>query len=153
VNDYLTARDAETMGPVYRALGLTVGTVVNGQSPDARRAAYACDVVYCTNKELTFDYLRDRLALGRQSSRAQLQIERLAGRDNRAGRLVLRGLFFGIVDEADSVLVDEARTPLIISGRSDQTRSLRCFALRSTRLAAFLPKRISRSTVGSAACA
>ena len=127
VNDYLTARDAETMGPVYRALGLTVGTVVNGQSPDARRAAYACDVVYCTNKELTFDYLRDRLALGRQSSRAQLQIERLAGRDNRAGRLVLRGLFFGIVDEADSVLVDEARTPLIISGRSDQTPELEMF--------------------------
>jgi preprotein translocase subunit SecA len=120
VNDYLTARDAETMGPVYRALGLTVGTVVNGQSPEARRAAYACDVVYCTNKELTFDYLRDRLALGRQSSRAQLQIERLAGRESRASRLVLRGLYFGIVDEADSVLVDEARTPLIISGRSDQ---------------------------------
>jgi preprotein translocase subunit SecA len=127
VNDYLTARDAETMGPVYRALGLTVGAAVNGQSPDARRAAYACDVVYCTNKELTFDYLRDRLALGRQSSRAQLQIERLAGRESRAHRLVLRGLYFGIVDEADSVLVDEARTPLIISGRSDQTPELEMF--------------------------
>ncbi|MCU0805273.1 MAG: preprotein translocase subunit SecA [Burkholderiales bacterium] len=127
VNDYLTARDAETMGPVYRALGLSVGTVVNGQSPDARRAAYACDVVYCTNKELTFDYLRDRLALGRRSSRAQLQIERLAGRDSRASRLVLRGLYFGIVDEADSVLVDEARTPLVISGRSDQAPELAMF--------------------------
>jgi preprotein translocase subunit SecA len=115
------------MGPVYRALGLSVGTVVNGQSPDARRAAYACDVVYCTNKELTFDYLRDRLALGRRSSRAQLQIERLAGRDSRASRLVLRGLYFGIVDEADSVLVDEARTPLVISGRSDQAPELAMF--------------------------
>jgi len=120
VNDYLTARDAEWMGPVYKMLGLTVGVVVNGKEPQARRAAYACDVTYCTNKELTFDYLRDRIALGSQVNRIQLSIERVAGTESRSSRLVLRGLFFGIVDEADSVLVDEARTPLIISGRSDQ---------------------------------
>ncbi|HTO49756.1 MAG TPA: prepilin peptidase, partial [Burkholderiales bacterium] len=72
------------------------------------------------NKELTFDYLRDRIALGSQVNRIQLSIERVAGTESRSSRLVLRGLFFGIVDEADSVLVDEARTPLIISGRSDQ---------------------------------
>jgi preprotein translocase subunit SecA len=120
VNDYLTTRDADSMRPVYSALGLSVGAVVNGREPAARRAAYACDVTYCTNKELTFDYLRDRLALGSQVNRIQLSIERLAGAQSRAGQLVLRGLFFGIVDEADSVLVDEARTPLIISGRSDQ---------------------------------
>ncbi len=66
VNDYLTARDAEWMGPVYKMLGLTVGVVVNGKEPQARRAAYGCDVTYCTNKELTFDYLRDRIALGRR---------------------------------------------------------------------------------------
>jgi preprotein translocase subunit SecA len=120
VNDYLTARDAETMAPVYRALGLSVGAVVNGREPAARRAAYASDVTYCTNKELTFDYLRDRIALGSQVNRIQLSIERLAGAHSRASQLVLRGLFFAIVDEADSILVDEARTPLIISSRSDQ---------------------------------
>jgi preprotein translocase subunit SecA len=120
VNDYLTARDAETMGPVYKALGLTVGAVVNGMEPTARRAAYGADVTFCTNKELTFDYLRDRIALGSQVNRIQLSIERLAGGRGRSSQLVLRGLFFAIVDEADSVLVDEARTPLIIAARSDQ---------------------------------
>ncbi|HTO48620.1 MAG TPA: prepilin peptidase, partial [Burkholderiales bacterium] len=94
VNDYLTARDAEWMGPVYKMLGLTVGVVVNGKEPQARRAAYACDVTYCTNKELTFDYLRDRIALGSQVNRIQLSIERVAGTESRSSRLVLRGLFF-----------------------------------------------------------
>jgi preprotein translocase subunit SecA len=120
VNDYLTARDAETMRPVYAALGLGVGHVVNGQQQPERREMYRRDVTYCTNKELTFDYLRDRIALGRGANRIQLSIERLAGGQGRAGQLVLRGLFFAIVDEADSVLIDEARTPLIISSRSDQ---------------------------------
>src|SRR5690349_19353246 len=124
VNDYLTARDAEAMRPVYEALGLTVGVIVHGMEPAARRAAYACDVTYCTNKELTFDYLRDRMVLGRQDSRVQLNIERLARGETRASKLVLRGLFFAIVDEADSVLIDEARTPLIISGLADQTPEL-----------------------------
>jgi preprotein translocase subunit SecA len=119
VNDYLTARDAATMGPVYQALGLTVGAIVHGKDPAARRAAYGCDVTYCTNKELTFDYLRDRIALGRDESRIQLAIERLAGGKSRAGQLNLRGLFYAIVDEADSVLIDEARTPLVISGAGD----------------------------------
>jgi preprotein translocase subunit SecA len=119
VNDYLTARDAEAMRPVYEALGLTVGVIVHGMDTAARRAAYACDITYCTNKELTFDYLRDRMALGRQDSRVQLNIERLARGETRAAKLVLRGLFFAIVDEADSVLIDEARTPLIISGMAD----------------------------------
>lgn len=121
VNDYLTARDAEAMGPVYRLLGLTVGTVVHGQTPAQRRAAYACDVTYCTNKELAFDYLRDRLALKERPNRAQLQLSRLFGEDATVRQLVLRGLYFAIVDEADSVLVDEARTPLIIAGAGGQT--------------------------------
>ena len=116
VNDYLAQRDAEQMGPVYRALGLTVGVIVHGMSLEARQAAYACDVTYCTNKEVAFDYLKDRLVLGRSQSRLQLQIERLNGAPARMRRLVLRGLCYAIVDEADSVLVDEARTPLIISG-------------------------------------
>lgn len=120
VNDYLTARDAEEMGPIYRMLGLTVGVITHEQDPPARRAAYACDVTYCTNKELAFDYLRDRLAVGRQPNRIQLQLEKLYGDATRLRSLVLRGLCFGIVDEADSILVDEARVPLIISGSGGQ---------------------------------
>ena len=120
VNDYLTARDAAEMGPIYRMLGLTVGVITHEQDPQARRAAYACDVTYCTNKELAFDYLRDRLALGRQPNRIQLQLEKLYGDATRIRNLVLRGLCFGIVDEADSILVDEARVPLIISGSGGQ---------------------------------
>ncbi len=115
VNDYLAKRDAELMKPVYEALGLSVGVVTQGLHPAARRQAYACDVTYCTNKDLVFDYLRDRIALGRKTSRIQLQIERVSGQSSRLSRLLLRGLHFAIVDEADSVLIDEARTPLIIS--------------------------------------
>jgi len=118
VNDYLAARDAEWMGPIYRALGLRVGTIVHGMEPRERRAAYAADVTYCTNKEIVFDYLKDRLALGRRSGRIQLTLDRLVGEAARASRLLLRGLYYGIVDEADSVLIDEARTPLIISGET-----------------------------------
>jgi preprotein translocase subunit SecA len=119
VNDYLARRDAEWMEPVYSALGLTVGAVVHGMDQEDRRAAYACDVTYCTSKELAFDYLRDRLALGQHTSRLRLQVERLSSDRPRARQLVLRGLHFAIVDEVDSVLVDEARTPLVISGRVD----------------------------------
>src|SRR4029078_1545898 len=115
VNDYLTARDADEMGPIYRMLGLTVGVITHEQDPMARRAAYACDVTFCTNKELAFDYLRDSMAVGRQPNRIQLQLEKLYGDATRLRNLVLRGLCFGIVDEADSILVDEARVPLIIS--------------------------------------
>ena len=115
VNDYLVGRDAETMTPVFGAMGIRVGTIRQGMSPDDRREAYGCDVTYCNNKEIAFDYLKDRIALGRVRSHARLGLERLARGESRADRLVLRGLWFGIVDEADSVLVDEARTPLIIS--------------------------------------
>jgi preprotein translocase subunit SecA len=119
VNDYLAARDAEWMAPIYRALGLRVGVVVHGLDPAARQTAYASDVTYCTNKEIVFDYLRDRLVLGRRAGRIQLQVARLADGGQQAERLVLRGLHYAIVDEADSVLVDEARTPLIISGAGE----------------------------------
>jgi preprotein translocase subunit SecA len=119
VNDYLVARDAEEMGPIYRALGLSVGVVVHGLKPDERRAEYGNDVTYTSNKEVAFDYLRDRIAMGRMRTRVRLDLERLARGRSRAEQMVLRGLCFGIVDEADSVLVDEARTPLIISGGND----------------------------------
>lgn len=120
VNDYLTGRDAHEMKPLYEMLGLTVGAITHELHPSARRRAYACDVTYCCNKELAFDYLRDRLAVGRQSNRIQLQLERLYGDATKLRQLVLRGLCFGIVDEADSVLIDEARVPLIISGAGGQ---------------------------------
>jgi preprotein translocase subunit SecA len=119
VNDYLAARDAEWMGPVYRALGLTVGNIIHGLDPGTRRDAYRCDVTYCTNKEVAFDYLRDRIVLWDRPSLIRLQLERLYGENSRANQLAMRGLHFAIVDEADSVLVDEARTPLIISSEAD----------------------------------
>ena len=119
VNDYLTARDAEAMGPVYKALGLTVGCVVHGKTPRERQAAYGCQITYCTNKEIVFDYLRDRLTLGDITDALRLQAEYLHSRDVRDDRLLLRGLHFGICDEADSILIDESRTPLIISGAGE----------------------------------
>ena len=119
VNDYLAGRDAAAMGPVYAALGLTVGVVTQGMAPDDRRAAYACDVTYCTNKELVFDYLKDRLVVGQMPSQTHLHLEQLHCPDTPQ-RLLLRGLHYAIVDEADSVLVDEARTPLIIAQRSEE---------------------------------
>jgi len=118
VNDYLARRDAELFRPVCNALGLTVGLVEHGQPPQERQRAYACDVTYCTNKELVFDYLRDRLALGARRGRARLLVDELfkTRLALQSQRLLLRGLHFAIVDEADSVLIDEARTPLILSG-------------------------------------
>ncbi len=121
VNDYLAERDAETMRPVYAALGLTVGCIVQGVNPDQRRVAYAQDVTYCSNKEVAFDYLRDRLVLGGKSRPIARKIDVLDGKD-LTDRLLLRGLPFAIVDEADSVLIDEARTPLILSAQANQAQ-------------------------------
>ncbi len=105
VNDYLANRDAEWMGQVHRFLGLEVGVVLNSMTPDERRKAYACDITYVTNNELGFDYLRDNMAIYKE-------------------QLVLRDLHYAIIDEVDSVLIDEARTPLIISGQSGKSTSL-----------------------------
>ncbi len=139
VNDYLTARDTETMLPLYRALGLQVGCVVHGQTPAERRRAYQCDVTYATNKELVFDYLRDRLTLGDRLDPLLLQAEYLHGESQRSKRVLLRGLHFAIVDEADSILIDEARTPLIISG-ADGGDEERQFLQQALDLAAELSK-------------
>jgi preprotein translocase subunit SecA len=116
VNDYLTRRDEEEMGPVYHALGLTTGTVVHDRETAERQQAYGCDIVYCTGKELVFDYLRDKIELGGRGSPLQHCVAPLLANKTREDKLLLRGLHFAIVDEADSVLIDEARTPLIISG-------------------------------------
>jgi preprotein translocase subunit SecA len=119
VNDYLVARDAEDMGPVYRALGLEVGVIQQSMQADERRAQYASDVTYVANNEVAFDYLKDLITLGRMRSRVRLGLEQLAHGESRSSRLILRGLCFGVVDEADSVLADEARTPLILSAGGD----------------------------------
>jgi preprotein translocase subunit SecA len=119
VNDYLAMRDATWMTPIYEALGLSVGTVVAGMEPEARSAAYACDITYCTNKQEAFHYLRDRLVLNRYPGELAQKLAGLADDGQLRQNLLLRGLCFAIVDEADSVLVDEAVTPLIISRPGD----------------------------------
>jgi len=116
VNDYLTARDAELMTPLYQALGLRVGCVTHNLQPAAKRVAYGCDITYVTNKELVFDYLRDRLTLSDRVESNLLRAEYLHSKVQRSHHLLIRGLYYAVVDEADSILVDEARTPLIISG-------------------------------------
>ena len=128
VNDFLVMRDAAWMSPIYKFLGLTVGTITEGMSPEDRRAAYACDITYGTNKQMVFDYLKDRLMLGRDARPMQLQLETLHAEHAHASRLLLRGLCFVIVDEADSVLVDEARTPLIISNIGDSSQEEQVYA-------------------------
>ncbi len=115
VNDYLALRDLEEMAPVYESLGLSSGCIQEGMSIEERRAIYAKDIVYCTNKELVFDYLKDQLVLEKRQSGLQLQSAQLKGQSQELEQLMLRGLHFAIVDEADSVMLDEARTPLVIS--------------------------------------
>ncbi len=130
VNDYLARRDAEWMGPLYEALGLSVGVIVHGMELDEKQEAYSKDIVYCTNKEIAFDYLRDRILLKSNPSALHLKLEGLAasnGNATRESRLLLRGLHFAIVDEADSVLIDEARTPLIISRQSNTEQERRAY--------------------------
>ena len=129
VNDYLARRDAEWMGRIYRFCGLTVAHIEQQTTPEERKAAYRADVTYCTNKEVTADFLRDRLALGRLKGLSSALLAKIAsgGRDG-TGRLIQRGLHYAVVDEADSILIDEAVTPLIISGEGlnpEQTESFR----------------------------
>lgn len=113
VNDYLSSRDAKTNEPIYTFFGLEVGIIEQGMQPDQRRSQYAKDIVYVSNKEIVFDYLKDRIASGNALG-AHHSLRRLY-RTTRQAPLLLRGLHVAIVDEADSVLIDEARTPLIIS--------------------------------------
>jgi len=128
VNDFLVSRDATWMKPVYDALGLSVGTILEGMPTAERKRAYGCAITYCTNKQIVFDYLKDRLLLQQENRALHLKIESLHRSDPRVHKVMMRGLCFAIVDEADSVLVDEARTPLIISGgqgAGDQERVYR----------------------------
>lgn len=118
VNDYLTARDAELMLPVYQRLGLSVGVIVQGLSVAERQQQYGCDIVYCTNNELAFDYLKDSIQLKGKTDPLHLHAVRIQPHrsEKPMSQLMLRGLHFAVVDEADGVLLDEANTPLIISG-------------------------------------
>ena len=136
VNDFLASRDAEWMRPVYRALGLTVGTITEGLDLDQRRVAYNRNITYCTNKQLVFDYLKDRMLLGQENRALHLNLEDLYAKKPLTSRLLLRGLCFAIVDEADSVLIDEARTPLIISNRANMDDQEKTFkhAVRIARM-------------------
>ena len=128
VNDYLAQRDALWMGPLYEKLGLTCGSVVHGLDQEQRLESYRCDVLYCSNKEIVFDYLKDRLLMGTRPGKIQAKLQRLAGSDSALQQVRLRGLPFAIIDEADSVLIDEARTPLIISGQSDDSVEKRIYS-------------------------
>lgn len=121
VNDYLTERDAETMRPLYESLGLRVAFVIEGMEPEERIPAYRADITYVTNKQLAFDFLRDRLALSSRREELRIRFESLALADSVVSRLLLRGLGYAIVDEADSILIDEARTPLILSAPNDES--------------------------------
>lgn len=128
VNDYLTSRDAETMGPLYNALGLSVGCVTQDVEPQMRRAEYLAAITYCTNNDVTFDYLRDKLVLRERRHPVRLHTDNLLEKGASSQQLTLRGLFFAIVDEVDSVFVDEARTPLVISGTKKGGDEERFFA-------------------------
>lgn len=119
VNDYLAQRDADEMRGVYELLGLSVGCIVHGLSPQERRTQYACNVVYCTNNELVFDYLKDSIVLDDRHHYLHLHAEKLKNGEKVEELLLLQGLHYAIIDEADSVLMDEARTPLIISGEEN----------------------------------
>ena len=133
VNDYLAQRDAEEMQPLFEQLGLRVGSVVSGMPPSQRRQSYDCDIAYSSAKEMVFDYLKDHAAAGPTANRLRLELHGLLGRV--APPLLLRGLHFAIVDEADSVFIDEARTPLILSEtvRSGDGRELYLQALELAR--------------------
>ncbi|MCP4745484.1 MAG: prepilin peptidase [Desulfobacteraceae bacterium] len=120
-NEYLVKRDAEKLAPLYKALGLTIGYVDQTMQPGQLRKQYACDITYCTSQQAAFDYLRDRVVLGNERSQLRLQLEGAYASQSRLDQLLLRGLCFAIIDEADSVLIDEARTPLILTRSIDSS--------------------------------
>jgi preprotein translocase subunit SecA len=128
VNDYLAQRDAEWMAQIYSACGLTVAAVTQGMPPPERRGAYHADITYTTNKEVTADFLRDRLSLGRLAGLPAALLAHMAdGAGSGADRMVQRGLAHAIIDEADSIMIDEAVTPLIISGEAPNAEQVEAF--------------------------
>ena len=128
VNDYLARRDAEWMGRIYRFCGLSVSFIEQQMSPEERTKAYAADITYCTNKEVTADFLRDRLILGSSKKLCSTLLDKIITGGRTSDRIVQRGLHYAIVDEADSILVDEAVTPLIISGQAPNPQQIESFS-------------------------
>jgi len=127
-NDYLAKRDADWMARIYKFCGLKVASIQNQMPPPLRREAYLADITYCSNKEVTADFLRDRLSLGRLSGLSSALLARIVeGAGGGADRLVQRGLHCAIIDEADSILIDEAVTPLIISGEAPNQEQVEAF--------------------------
>lgn len=146
-NDYLASRDSESLRPLYRRFGLSTSSVTDQQSMNERREAYDCDIVHCSNKQIVFDYLRDQRTLGRYS---QGLAERLS--DLVCGsrpRPLLRGLGFAVIDEADSVLIDDVRTPLVLSEPLDASTTLRSQAAVAFRLAKSLVEDVDFRIVSS----
>ena len=142
-NDYLAKRDRDWMAPVYEKLGLTVGVVLEGMQPGERQAAYACDVTYGTNKEFGFDYLRDQLTRLARRSRLGMEVRNLLQgvADTSDQGIVQRGHAFAIVDEVDSVLIDEARVPLIIASAPQDCDEADVYRLADEVAAKLIPKR------------
>lgn len=141
VNDYLAQRDADGMRPVYDLLGLSVGAIVSGLTDVERRGAYRCDVVYGTNKEFGFDFLRDQIKLEEKRKHRPIDTMALLNlRDTAESEPVMRSLHYAIVDEADSVLIDEARMPLIIAGRSGPSPLAWAYAWADTLAARLRPR-------------
>ncbi|MHC4558432.1 MAG: preprotein translocase subunit SecA [Planctomycetota bacterium] len=147
VNDYLARRDAEWMGQIYRFCGLSVAYIEQQTPPAERKIAYMADITYCTNKEVTADFLRDRLVLGHLRGLSSTLLAKVAGGDRQvADRLVQRGLHCAFVDEADSILIDESVTPLIISGHApnpEQIESFRQATLIASQLKSEVDYRIN----------
>ncbi len=127
VNDYLARRDAEWMGGIYRFCGLSVAFIEQQTPAEERKAAYMADVTYCTNKEVAADFLRDRLVLGRLRGLSSTLLAKIAGGREMTDKLLQRGLHYAVIDEADSILIDESVTPLIISGNAPNPEQVESF--------------------------
>lgn len=136
INDYLAQRDADTTRPIYELLGLTVGVVTDEMTEEERRDAYRKDITYCSNKTLVFDHLRDRMKMNTYSSNLERQRSLMGEPENS---LLLRGLCFAIVDEADSILIDEAVTPLVISKSVQQQKKISIYARAMQHANALIP--------------
>ena len=147
-NDFLAKRDAQWMEPIYRFCGLTVGYIEETMPPAARKEAYQKDITYCTNKSVTADFLRDRLALGRLRGLSSALLAKITdGSGSGTDRLVQRGLYYAIVDEADSLLIDEAVTPLIISGEAPNQEQVTAFSQAASMAIQLDPARDYRVNV------
>ncbi|VAW55813.1 Protein translocase subunit SecA [hydrothermal vent metagenome] len=122
VNDYLVQRDAELMRPVYKRLGLTLGYIISDMTEQERKQAYRCDITYCTSQQLVFDFLRDRILLKQFNTDLDFKLSSLYSSTPISEKLLLRGLSFAVVDEADGIFIDESRTPLILSSKAENTQ-------------------------------